>query len=92
RYGGEEFSILLPQTNIEEARIIAERIREKIATTPFPNRQVTASIGIASISFDISTAEEIISAADKALFEAKRKGRNNVQVHSRSVNELQMQS
>jgi len=92
RYGGEEFSILLPQTNLEEARIIAERIREKIATTTFPNRQVTASIGIASISFDISTAEEIISAADKALFEAKRKGRNNVQVYMRGARELQMQS
>ena len=92
RYGGEEFSILLPQTNLEEARIIAERIREKIATTAFPNRQVTASIGIASISFDVSTAEEIISAADKALFEAKRKGRNNVQVYLRGTRELQMQS
>lgn len=81
RYGGEEFSILLPQTNLEEAKTIAERIREKIATTEFPNRQVTVSIGVTGASSSRDTAEAIISAADKALFEAKRKGRNNVQIY-----------
>ena len=81
RYGGEEFSILLPQTNLEEARIIAERLRERIATMRFPNRQVTVSIGITGASSTRDTAEKIISAADKALFEAKRKGRNNVQTY-----------
>ncbi len=81
RYGGEEFSILLPQTNLEEARIIAERIRRKIATTTFPNRQVTVSIGITGASSGRDTAEGIISAADKALFAAKRKGKNNVQIY-----------
>ncbi len=80
RYGGEEFSILLPQTNLEEARTIAERLREKIATTTFPNRQVTVSIGITGASSTRDTAEKVISAADRALFEAKRQGRNNVQI------------
>ncbi len=80
RYGGEEFSILLPQTNLEEARTIAERLREKIATTTFPNRQVTVSIGITGASSTRDTAEKVISAADRALFEAKRNGKNNVQI------------
>ena len=81
RYGGEEFSILLPQTNSQEAETIAERIREKVETTHFPNRQVTISIGIASCSQVICTPQEIIAAADKALYAAKREGRNNVQVY-----------
>ncbi len=78
RYGGEEFSILLPQTNLEEGRIIAERIRARIENTRFAHRQVTVSIGITGASSTRNTATEVISAADKALFEAKRKGRNRV--------------
>jgi diguanylate cyclase (GGDEF)-like protein len=81
RYGGEEFSILLPQTALTEARTIAERIREKVAGTDFPNRKVTVSIGVAAFAPNIKTPEELISAADKALYQAKNKGRNNVQVY-----------
>jgi diguanylate cyclase (GGDEF)-like protein len=81
RYGGEEFSILLPQTNSGEAKQIAERIRHKVETAKFPNRSVTVSIGIASCSSVINTAEGLISAADLALYEAKRQGKNNVQVY-----------
>jgi diguanylate cyclase (GGDEF)-like protein len=81
RFGGEEFSILLPQTTIEEAGTIAERVRARIEKTNFPNRKVTVSIGIASCSMAVNTAEDLISLADKALYEAKRKGRNNVQVY-----------
>lgn len=80
RYGGEEFSILLPQTTSEEAATIGERIRARVASTEFPNRQVTVSIGVASCSDIICTAERLISAADKALYEAKNRGRNNVQI------------
>ncbi|MGI8639576.1 MAG: diguanylate cyclase [Pyrinomonadaceae bacterium] len=80
RYGGEEFSVLLPRTTSNKAKTLAERIREKIESTEFPNRQVTVSIGIASCSRIICNAQEIISAADKALYEAKRRGRNNVQI------------
>ncbi len=81
RYGGEEFSILLPQTNSLEAEAIAERIREKVALTRFPNRQVTISIGIVSCSSSVNSAQDLIWAADTALYEAKRRGKNNVKVY-----------
>lgn len=83
RYGGEEFSILLPQTNSFEAETIAERIREKVARTIFQNRQVTISIGIVSGSPNINTAQDLIRAADTALYEAKRQGKNNVQIYEK---------
>lgn len=78
RFGGEEFSILLPQTTGEEAVAIAERIRTNIAETRFPHRRVTASIGVASCSAEVCRSSDIVSAADKALYEAKRRGRNRV--------------
>ena len=81
RYGGEEFSILLPQTNSAEAEVIAERIRERVEMKCFPNRQVTISIGIASCSLSLNSPKDLVSAADKALYQAKRSGRNNVQVY-----------
>ncbi len=79
RYGGEEFAILLPQTISEEAVTIAERIRSNIEETAFPHRRVTLSIGVASCSAELCLAENIVSAADKALYNAKHKGRNRVQ-------------
>lgn len=86
RYGGEEFSILLPQTNSEEAEIIAERVRERVEMTKFPNRKVTISIGIASCCTDFKSTEDLVSAADKALYVAKRQGRNNVKIFEKLDN------
>ena len=86
RYGGEEFSILLPQTTTEKAATTAERIREKVASTEFPNRQVTISVGVASCPNSICAAQEIIKWADDALYEAKRRGRNNVQIYEKLAN------
>ena len=80
RYGGEEFSILLPQTTLDEARVIAERIRTSIETAEFPHRQVTVSIGIATLAGDIDSVEKLIECADKALFDAKKDGKNQVNV------------
>ena len=78
RYGGEEFAILLPQTIGEEAVTIAERIRSNIEGTDFPHRRVTLSIGVASCSAELCSAKNIVSAADKALYDAKHGGRNRV--------------
>lgn len=81
RYGGEEFAILLPQTTSAEAAAIAERLRQRIEHTEFPKRKITISIGIAACSKDVDTPEDIVGAADHALYEAKNHGRNNVQVY-----------
>ena len=83
RYGGEEFSILLPQTSLKEASLIAERVRQKVEETEFPNRKVTVSIGVSSCSPDC-TMHGLMSQADKALYQAKASGRNNVQLYEES--------
>lgn len=85
RYGGEEFSVLLPQTTIEEGEVIAERIRHRIESTRFPNKQVTVSVGIASLSLQVDTVEKLIEAADAALFTAKKRGKNTVQTYDRKA-------
>lgn len=79
RLGGEEFSILLPQTTCEEAVTIAERIRRRVEATEFPKRKVTISIGVACCSAELNSPHKLIDAADQAVYEAKRSGRNNVQ-------------
>ncbi|MBV9242852.1 MAG: diguanylate cyclase [Acidobacteria bacterium] len=79
RFGGEEFSILLPQTRGDEALAIAERIRHNIENAEFPHRQVTASIGVASCSAELCVSADLVAAADRALYEAKRRGRNRIQ-------------
>jgi diguanylate cyclase (GGDEF)-like protein len=82
RYGGEEFSILLPQTNLQEAGVIADRIRRKIYGTPFthgksqPLGAVTVSIGLSAFSPALDSAEAIVRAADRALYHAKSHGKN----------------
>ena len=81
RYGGEEFCVLLPETGIEEAGAIAERIRSNIEQTEFPKRRVTVSIGIASRTQETGSVQDLVSASDKALYHAKRQGRNNVQIY-----------
>ena len=82
RYGGEEFSILLPQTTLQEAGVIADRIRRKIIETNFPHGSsqplgaLTVSIGLSSFSAQLDSAEAIVRAADRALYHAKRHGKN----------------
>jgi diguanylate cyclase (GGDEF)-like protein len=80
RYGGDEFAVLLVETSKAGARLYADRIRQIIAAFPFSHgRSVTASFGIASLpDDDATTSEDLIRAADEALYAAKRAGKNQV--------------
>ncbi|HYY58284.1 MAG TPA: diguanylate cyclase [Pyrinomonadaceae bacterium] len=87
RYGGEEFSILLPQTTLDEACAIAERIRRRVQRTRFPHGKtqplgaVTISIGVSTFTPALNTPAAIIGAADRALYSAKSLGKNQVFAH-----------
>ncbi len=84
RYGGEEFLVILPDVNIQGAKDFAERLRDSISKRSVEDKDmninVTMSISIGVSSFDDHTCnkDEIINQADKALYEAKRSGRNKV--------------
>ncbi len=84
RYGGEEFVIVMPETDMAVAGMVAERIRRRIANEPFQiqqgakNLDVTISIGIAAVSGPDDTAAAMLKRADTALYRAKRDGRNRV--------------
>jgi two-component system cell cycle response regulator len=88
RYGGEEFAVMMPETSLDDGIAFAEKIRHLIETTPLQTQagalNVTVSIGVASVPQSrIHTAKELIVAADKALYRAKRNGRNQVQAERR---------
>lgn len=74
RYGGEEFCILLPNTDLKKAAGVAERIRKTVAV----KTDITISLGVSSFHSGIEDGKELIAQADKSLYEAKRKGRNQV--------------
>ena len=82
RYGGEEFAIILPQTDQTQGYNIAERIRQQVEHHKFPpltsqeNFKVTVSIGLATLTDDIHKKEDLITKADKAMYIAKFSGKN----------------
>jgi two-component system cell cycle response regulator len=84
RYGGEEFVIVMPETDMAVAATVAERLRRRVANEPFPIEQgkrpieVTISIGIATLEAAEDNAASILKRADQALYRAKRDGRNRV--------------
>jgi diguanylate cyclase (GGDEF)-like protein len=80
RYGGEEFAILLTQTNAEHAMGVAEKLRRLVESWQFPGvpRTVTISAGVAALPEHGSNRDEIVRAADNALYAAKQSGRNRV--------------
>ena len=87
RYGGEEFCILLPQTGMAEAGVIADRIRQRVSTTKFPHGSaqplghVTISVGVSTFTKSIDTSENIIAAADRALYQAKSRGKDRIEFY-----------
>ncbi|HEV2861212.1 MAG TPA: sensor domain-containing diguanylate cyclase [Pyrinomonadaceae bacterium] len=79
RYGGEEFAVILPQASPEGARVVAERLRARIESTTVPGVGcVTASLGVATFPLHASSRDLLVTTADRALFHAKRTGRNRV--------------
>jgi len=78
RYGGEEFVVLLPDSNHEQALHIAEKLRAAIKETALGDIHLTISIGVATFPDDAQTEPALIDAADRALFAAKRAGRDRV--------------
>ncbi len=88
RWGGEEFMVVLPETDLAAATLLAERLRGAVAAHRFPSgegRHATCSIGVAVYPNDGTGRDELISAADRALYAAKRLGRDQV----RTANESQ---
>lgn len=86
RYGGEEFIIILPEANKKEAQKIAERIRIKVEKCNFVNKKkhpkgrITLSLGVTSCFQEVISPQSLIYKVDQALYQAKRKGRNRVEV------------
>jgi diguanylate cyclase (GGDEF)-like protein len=78
RYGGEEFTIILPSTGLGETCLLAERLRSRVERSMPVGRRVTLSIGVASCHKQTATAQSIIDEADSALYRAKRSWKNRV--------------
>ena len=78
RYGGEEYLVLLPDTEISKAGEVAERMRMKVHS----DLGISISLGVATYNKKMTKEEDLIILADKSLYEAKRRGRNRVEVHN----------
>ena len=80
RYGGDEFAVLLVETGKDGALLYAERVRRQIEAAAFGHgRAITVSLGVACLPEDVGpVAEDVVTAADWALYEAKRAGKNQV--------------
>lgn len=87
RLGGEEFVVLLPQATLENAVLVAERIRKQVSSEPVWGSndtvfKMTVSIGLAQFNTELNDIDSLMKAADVALYDAKKSGRNRVSVKS----------
>lgn len=84
RYGGEEFAIIVPEVTSETALLIADKLRRQIENFNFPGvpRAVTISCGVADFPAHGTTRDEVVSAADSALYQAKQGGRNRARIYA----------
>ena len=85
RFGGDEFALVLPDTSTAGAVAVGERIRDRIAVHPFLEREgldirLTASVGVATLPNAAGSAEELIQAADQAMYRVKEHGKNGIHV------------
>jgi HD-GYP domain-containing protein (c-di-GMP phosphodiesterase class II) len=79
RYGGDEFIVLMPETGAEQAQVLAERLRQWLATDPMlAERKITGSFGVASFPMHGFSIEDIIRVADAGMYVSKRSGGNSV--------------
>jgi diguanylate cyclase (GGDEF)-like protein len=93
RFGGDEFAVILPDTGSEGAVQVAERVRERIAAYPFLKAsdgldiRLTASVGVATLPDVAASAEELIKAADTAMYRVKDQGKNGVLLATDSLDQ-----
>ena len=84
RLGGDEFALLLPETELTQAMVVAERIREAVHRQPLTadgiSIEITLSVGLAPATLSQSGVDALMRAADEALYDAKRRGRNRVAI------------
>ena len=79
RYGGDEFVVLLPETGLDQAAVLADRLRRLLAADPMlAEKGITASMGVASFPMHGSSPDAVLRMADEAMYAAKRNGRNRV--------------
>jgi diguanylate cyclase (GGDEF)-like protein len=87
RYGGEEFAILLPETTTERAAAVADKLRRVVADFQFPGvpRPVTISLGVADCPTHAASRDDLVRAADEAMYAAKQNGRNRIETAQQTV-------
>jgi diguanylate cyclase (GGDEF)-like protein len=95
RYGGDEFAIILPETETEGARVLAQRLLEEVKEHHFSTQngqtigQITTSLGIATYPHHADSAKALVDAADKALLRAKGAGKNQLSVCAEDLTEVE---